>query len=197
MKLTGTAAALLILNASVGLAVKIHPDQEPGIYIGSHDDEHGLNHKRIGDVQAASRILRGVSTSSLEARSKPDFGEHINCWDGGSLETNAVFALRQKLAKLCDDQGDNPWVHAKSTVYATDGTFASYFCDYGKDPTWCTPEGLVKAGQKVDQQCGGGPGEDYTRVHEGPNWAYGTTFASRHFCTTEGGQLSQQQGDIS
>lgn len=71
MKLIEIAAAVLGLNASLGLAVKLHYDQKPGIYVGDHRDEHGLNHTRIGDISAASRILRGLRSSSPEGRRTP------------------------------------------------------------------------------------------------------------------------------
>lgn len=98
MRLPEAAIVLLGLSA-FGMAVKVHPDQAPGIYIGDPHDEHGLNHTRIGDIGAVSRILRGLKISNLEgggaSTSDEDptrviekrstttpfesFGEHFHC----------------------------------------------------------------------------------------------------------------------
>ncbi|KAF2731047.1 hypothetical protein EJ04DRAFT_21910 [Polyplosphaeria fusca] len=157
MRFAETAAALLGLNAFLGTALQIHPRQEPGVYVGSSDDADGLNHTRIGDVKAASRMLRGLSTSSIEKR-LPGVGTHDFCWEGGALESSIVTNLRSKLGQLCDTNDASNWVNPKSTVYATDGTIAAFFCNYGKQASYCTQNGVLDGGNTLDGVCGGTPG---------------------------------------
>ena len=104
MRLPEVAIGILGLNA-LGLALTVHPEQAPGIYVGDPRDEHGLNHKRIGDIGALSRIMRGAKIPSLEGRGTStlddtptrvnarandptttptaSFGEHYHCVSSG------------------------------------------------------------------------------------------------------------------
>lgn len=66
--------------------------------------------------------------------------------------------LRANLGQQCSNHPGN-WVHPYSTVYATDGELAVFFCDYGKQATFCTAGGLLESGQELDRHCDYGPGK--------------------------------------